>query len=224
MTHSAKYDGDASSRSAPRLSEGLREQKRRATREAIARASLALSAELGFSHYTVEQVCERVGISRRTFFNYFATKEDAILGMHEDGFPEAAVQNFMDSRPATPAGEVSESLIDDFARFMGDVAAEHPDAKNDFALMMQAIEKDSKLLTLLINHSQRWESRYLELVAARERLDVADPRIVSAVWLITNLWRNVAFEFYGSGAQEHTHQEFVDALRERLDVLRTLLH
>lgn len=35
----------------------------------------------GLQGFTIEQLCERVGVSRRTFFNHFASKEDAVLGI-----------------------------------------------------------------------------------------------------------------------------------------------
>jgi AcrR family transcriptional regulator len=40
----------------------------------------------GLQGFTIEQLCERVGVSRRTFFNHFASKEDVVLGieLHAD--------------------------------------------------------------------------------------------------------------------------------------------
>lgn len=37
--------------------------------------------ERGIEHTTVEAVAQRAGVSARTFFNYFRTKEDAVLGL-----------------------------------------------------------------------------------------------------------------------------------------------
>ena len=59
---------------------GLRERKRAATRTAITAVARSLTAEHGLNGFTVEEVCEAAGISRRTFFNYFQSKEDAIIG------------------------------------------------------------------------------------------------------------------------------------------------
>ena len=84
---------------------GLRERKRAATRAAITAVARSLTAERGLSGYTVEEVCERAGISRRTFFNYFPAKEDAILGHVDDDFPEEVVARFMAGGAGSPAGK-----------------------------------------------------------------------------------------------------------------------
>lgn len=59
---------------------GLRERKKRATRSAIERTILELVLERGYEAATIEEVCGRAGISKKTFFNYYATKEAAIRG------------------------------------------------------------------------------------------------------------------------------------------------
>ncbi len=61
--------------------EGLRERKRRATRAAIERAAIALVQEHGYDNVTVARICERADISQGTFFNYFPTKDAAIVGI-----------------------------------------------------------------------------------------------------------------------------------------------
>ncbi len=64
--------------------EGLREQKKRATRAAIHRAALEIAQDEGVAAATVDRVAERAGVSPRTFFNYFATKESALAGINPD--------------------------------------------------------------------------------------------------------------------------------------------
>ena len=62
---------------------GLRERKRRATRDAIERAAIALVSERGYDNVTVAQICEASSVSQGTFFNYFRTKDAAIVGIGE---------------------------------------------------------------------------------------------------------------------------------------------
>lgn len=62
------------------MTSNLREQKRRATLAAIEEHATLLVAEHGYQHVTVEDICAAAHISRRTFFNYFESKEEAVFG------------------------------------------------------------------------------------------------------------------------------------------------
>jgi AcrR family transcriptional regulator len=59
---------------------GLRERKRIATRRAIQRAALQVVRDRGLDGATVDEISRIADVSPRTFFNYFPSKEDAILG------------------------------------------------------------------------------------------------------------------------------------------------
>lgn len=58
---------------------GLRERKKLATRNAVRDAAMRLAVEHGVRGVTVEQIAAAAGVSDRTFFNYFPTKEDALV-------------------------------------------------------------------------------------------------------------------------------------------------
>src|SRR5436190_2043248 len=55
---------------------GLRETKKLQTRQEIASKAMGLFAKRGFDHVTVAEVAEAAGVSEKTVFNYFPTKED----------------------------------------------------------------------------------------------------------------------------------------------------
>ncbi|MEV6910086.1 TetR/AcrR family transcriptional regulator [Amycolatopsis sp. NPDC051071] len=57
---------------------GLRERKKRAARRAMSEAALKLAAEKGVEQVRVEDIASAVGVSPRTFNNYFSSKEEAI--------------------------------------------------------------------------------------------------------------------------------------------------
>ena len=61
----------------------LRERNRRKAWLAIHAAASELALKHGLADTTVEMIADHAGVSRRTFFNYFASKEDAVLGIQE---------------------------------------------------------------------------------------------------------------------------------------------
>jgi len=56
-----------------------RERNKRATRRALRAATLELALERGLDAVPIEEIAQRAGVSTRTFFNYFDTKDDAAL-------------------------------------------------------------------------------------------------------------------------------------------------
>lgn len=74
------YFMDMTTTSAADTPGGLRELKRRRTRRRIEEAATTLVAERGFEAVTVEDICATAEISRRTFFNYMPSKDEAVLG------------------------------------------------------------------------------------------------------------------------------------------------
>lgn len=59
---------------------GRRERKKRATLLALKAAALDLVGERGYANVTVEDIADAVDVSVRTFFNYFPSKEAAVVG------------------------------------------------------------------------------------------------------------------------------------------------
>ena len=60
--------------------EGLRERTRRAVQTDIAATAMELFLEHGFDAVTMDQIAQQAGVSRRSLFRYFGTKEDLVLG------------------------------------------------------------------------------------------------------------------------------------------------
>ena len=82
-------------------SEGLRYRKKLKARLAVERAALELVIEHGFDGVTVEDICARAEISKKTFFNYFSSKASAVMGWM-DAFPdEARIVEILEERAQT---------------------------------------------------------------------------------------------------------------------------
>jgi len=64
--------------------EGLRERKKRATREALSLAAVRLASERGLDNVRNEDIAAAAGVSPRTFANYFTSKYEAIAARNAD--------------------------------------------------------------------------------------------------------------------------------------------
>jgi AcrR family transcriptional regulator len=94
---------------------GLRERKKRQTREAIAAAAAALFAERGFDAVTVHEVARAANVSRQTVFNYFGSKEEMLFD--RDREVEAALICALRERsPGTPVIDVFRAHTEAFWR------------------------------------------------------------------------------------------------------------
>src|SRR5690349_22549617 len=77
---------------------GLRERTRRAVRAELANVALRLFAERGYEKTTVDDIARAAGLTKRSFFRYFPSKEDAAFSQ-VDVLGETVVEEIR-SRPA----------------------------------------------------------------------------------------------------------------------------
>jgi AcrR family transcriptional regulator len=97
----------------PAREPGLRERKRRETKRNIQLAVLRLAGEHGLDQVTVDDISREAGISPRTFFNYFATKEDSLAGDLPMVFDAETARAFEVPRPeGDPLGELIEIMAE----------------------------------------------------------------------------------------------------------------
>ncbi len=98
--------------------DGLRVRKRRQTLDRIAETGLKLFIENGYEATTLDQIAAAAGISRRTFFYYFKSKEDVLLAWRDGGFPQALRPTMLEQSPdQDPLDAVRECLLKLTSRF-----------------------------------------------------------------------------------------------------------
>ncbi|MGN8083272.1 TetR/AcrR family transcriptional regulator [Variovorax sp. 22077] len=98
------------------LSGSLRERKQRETRQRIAEVALRLFLTDGYESTTLDAIAAAAGISRRTFFSYFKSKDDIILfGMEADS-AELIAELLKTSPDVRPLDAVQDLLVKRIAR------------------------------------------------------------------------------------------------------------
>ncbi|MEY2566062.1 MAG: hypothetical protein QOE35_591 [Actinomycetota bacterium] len=88
---------------------GARERKKRATRAQLEEAAFSLFSEQGYDATTVDEISEAAQVSPRTFFRYFATKEDVVFGDQEGTLGE--LRAAMATGPVDDRVAVTEALL-----------------------------------------------------------------------------------------------------------------
>ncbi|MDQ0870000.1 AcrR family transcriptional regulator [Arthrobacter sp. V1I9] len=144
---------------------GLRERKRAATRSAITGTARTLTAERGLNGYTVEEVCEAAGISRRTFFNYFPTKEDAIIGHSDDDVPADVLDDFIAGGASSPAGDISPTLFRDLVRLSLKLSERMASSEEETRQLTGVVHKEPQLILKLIGATEQREAQFARDVA-----------------------------------------------------------
>jgi AcrR family transcriptional regulator len=117
---------------------GLRERKRLATRRAIQLAAVELASERGFDRVTIDEISHAANVSPRTFFNYFPSKESAIIGELPELPDEARIERFVSAGPEHILDGISDLLI--AAIDTGELAGD-ADAASDTARTVQELHK-----------------------------------------------------------------------------------
>ncbi|MGP3925484.1 MULTISPECIES: TetR/AcrR family transcriptional regulator [unclassified Streptomyces] len=154
---------------------GLRELKKQRTRNALVRSALELFTTQGYERTTVDEITDAVEVSQRTFFRYFANKEEvafAVQDVVEDLFYAAVCER--------PADETPMTVLRHAVLFAWDAigqAIEETVPPELHMRMYQVIESTPALLAVHLRRSAELEDRLAQEIARREGLDVdADPR------------------------------------------------
>ena len=163
---------------------GLRERKRRATRREIQRAVLTLCAERSIDKVTVEEISRFAEISPRTFFNYFASKDSALVGDELELACDDDIEQFVAGGPDADvmtdlAGLISRSL-------------QNTDGDREIHELRRAVMKDnSYLFTMRMATLRNFEAGLQHIVERRLAADAPqlaeDPRALTQRALLVTL-------------------------------------
>jgi AcrR family transcriptional regulator len=142
---------------------GLRERKKAGTRLAIARAALRLAVEHGPDAVTVDAIADEAGVSPRTVFNYFATKEEAIVGF--DPHRSVEIADAVRDRPAREAPLTAVRTV-----FI-DIATATPEAAELARARVALIREYPELHRSYLASTSSLENELVDAIAQRTGLD-----------------------------------------------------
>jgi len=163
--------------------ETLRERKKQRTRDALLRAAVELFTTRGYERTTVDDIAEAVDVSQRTFFRYFAGKEEAALALQE-----LAVARFVEAvreRPAqeAPLEALRQAVLEGWDNINDVIEAVVP--VELYLRMYRVIESTPVLLAAHLRRNEEVEDSLARVLAEREGVDVDTdlrPRLTVAVF------------------------------------------
>ncbi|MFH9015208.1 TetR family transcriptional regulator [Streptomyces sp. NPDC017943] len=161
----------------------LRERKKQRTRDALLRAALELFATRGYEETTVDDIAAAADVSQRTFFRYFAGKEETALFVPR--LAEDVVVDALRARPPSepPLEALRRAVLESWDAIHEAVAELVPIELH--LRVYRVIESTPALLAVHLRRAAELEERLAGIVAEREGLDLdadARPRIVVALF------------------------------------------
>lgn len=191
-----------------------------ATAARLTTVSRRLTAAQGLNGFTIEEVCDEVGVSRRTFFNYFPSKEDAVLGIDESEEGARLAEEFLQfgSRGWTAVLDDLVDIAAAHAEQIGFGLAEHAD-------FHAALEREPKLLIRFMGLNRERDQMLVGLIAQREGAPADDPRARACVDLFGIAIKTTMTRVLSSGADlsEGDGFDIVGSIRDSLATFRTVL-
>ena len=157
---------------------GLRERKKSETRRAIAAVALQLAIEHGPDAVTVEDIAAAADVSPRSVFNYFGTKDEAILGLDPSVRTEVVEQ--LTARPA------HETPLEALAALLTERMTGADDDGRIWRARAELVRQHPRLRAAQVTSQAALEHELTLVVAQRTGLDAerdAYPALVVAVAL-----------------------------------------
>jgi len=158
---------------------GRRQRKKQATREALIETAMKLFAAKGYDHTAIHEITDAVDVSERTFFRYFASKEDLVLSLIRDG--SAAFSEALAARP--PQEEPLTAARNAFHISLRQLPG-GTESLPSYLSVMQLIDSTPPLLAAYLRYVHDHDDEIIEVLARREGVDPATdrrPRVLAAV-------------------------------------------
>jgi AcrR family transcriptional regulator len=166
------------------ISEGLRERKKRLTRQRISDVATAMFVARGYDNVKVSEIAEKVGVSEKTIYNYFPTKESLVYDDADQQLMRLAAA--VRDRPAgsSPTAAVVGCLKQDMARFGAALGDGGLDFLPAFGRMMR---ETPALRAAWGEHRHTMVETLTAILADEAGVDPRDPEPLSAARALVSL-------------------------------------
>ena len=143
----------------PSASEILKARKQQVVKIALSAAAEKLFLERGFDNVTVEQIAQTAGVSRRTFFRYFESKEDVMVERSDHSGEQLLAELAARPLDETPLLAIRNALV---------LAIEFSLVERDLVrYAIRLLRETSALRRAMMEHRNRLEERIAALMAQR---------------------------------------------------------
>ncbi len=142
--------------------DGLRERKKRDRRRALHQAAVDLCLEHGYGHVTVEDICQRCDVAPRTFFNYFASKEEAVIG-GDAVFGDEVAPAVAEFEHGSPSGD----LLTDFRTLLTSMVQARQKTRDDLKRRIELLRSDPSLLQAQLSRMDKNVRLFRQLIERR---------------------------------------------------------
>lgn len=173
-----------------RAGEGLRERKKRLTRQLISDTATAMFLEEGFDEVRVADVAAACGVSEKTVYNYFPTKESLVFDRFED--MELHIRRALGpgAAPTSPVDAAVAVIVAELRRiFDGWGEADRPFDATMIRRFTELVQRTPSLRAAQREMMDRVVQVAAEAMAARAAVNPDDPEPQIAASAILGLWR-----------------------------------
>ncbi|GAA1490616.1 TetR/AcrR family transcriptional regulator [Brachybacterium sacelli] len=207
---------------------GLRERKREQLHATIEQAALDLMTRHGYQDVTVEMICETAQVSRRTFFNYFGSKEAVVIGHDPGPIPEDVQEAFVHG----PRG----SILADLAHMLLAALEERPRhiSPETWRARLELIRSDPTLAKALADQvaaknddlealvSRRIRTRYAASGMTPGTAETAEVLIARQTGFIVAMWWGIARYAIQTSVEnpETSTEELIESLLDTFTLIQ----
>ena len=184
-------------------SANTREARRQATERRIVACAQELTLERGLDGFTMDDLADAAEVSRRTLFNYFPSKLDAVLG----GVPQQDDEGVEEFRAGGPTGRLMDDVVHVALRLITDDDLGRAELERG----QRVVASDPKLLAAAHERFELMVGEYVDVILAREGEDFGRAKAQLLIRLVVAIFDScLPSPLHGARARNDAEQSTDD--------------